>query len=311
MEVRSISFNDLNFNYANEINSDTVLTFGNFDGVHLGHMLIIDKVISIAKNNNLKSAVLTFEPHPVNVFAERKNFRITNFNQKVKILSAKGIDLLYVIDFSKEFSNVCANDFVNKVLINICKIKHIVVGSNCTFGNQKQGAISMLDNLSALYGYEVTIIHRSLEISSTVIREALLKGDIELASKFLGRPYQISGTVIKGDKRGRNLGYPTANVVAKDCLNPKQGVYVGKMNFKNTIYNGMINVGMRPTFCSSDEIVIEMHIFDVNLNLYEKNVDIYFLSFLRGEKKFMDVEILIQQIKEDEKNAREYINKYI
>lgn len=289
-----------------KIKSDTALTFGNFDGVHLGHKFAISKTKEIAAEKGIASAVLTFEPHPSTVLHNKSNFRLIDQEQKKEIISSYNIDYLYIIDFNKDFSEISCDDFISKVLINQCSAKHIIVGTNCTFGHKRLGTISTLEEHSKLYGYSLTKLEPltidSQICSSSLIREHIQRGEIEFANKLLDRPYQISGNVTKGACRGREIGFPTINIPIEDSMiKPKFGTYYAKVTFTGSqewLY-GVVNIGMRPTFKDLKKPILEMYIFDFDKDMYNYRADIQLLKFIRSEKRFHSVKELTNQIESD------------
>jgi riboflavin kinase/FMN adenylyltransferase len=289
------------------IGSNIILTFGNFDGVHLGHTLAISAIKKISQERGLPSAVLTFEPHPSTVLVNKSNFRLIDQEQKKELISSYGVDYLYITNFNEGFSEISCDDFISKILIDRYNTKHIVVGENCTFGHKRLGNILTLEKNSEMHGYSLNklepLIIDDKICSSSSIREYVQTGEIEVANKLLGRPYQVSGIVTKGACRGREIGFPTINIPIEDCMiKPKFGTYYARMalsdNNQNWLY-GVVNVGMRPTFKDLKKPIIEMHIFDFNEDLYDHKVRIQLLKFIRPEKKFHSVNELIKQINYD------------
>ncbi|WP_341808608.1 riboflavin biosynthesis protein RibF [Wolbachia endosymbiont (group E) of Neria commutata] len=217
-----------------EIENSVALTFGNFDGVHLGHALAISAVKKIARERGLPSAVLTFEPHPSTVLVNKNNFRLIDQEQKKALISSYGIDYLYIINFNEGFSEISCDNFISKILIGRYNTKHIIVGGNCTFGHKRLGNILTLEKNSEMHGYSLNklepLIIDDKICSSSSIREYIQKGEIEVANKLLGRPYQVSGVVTKGACRGREIGFPTINIPIEDCMiKPKFGTYYARV----------------------------------------------------------------------------------
>ncbi|MGL9757409.1 MAG: riboflavin biosynthesis protein RibF [Wolbachia sp.] len=295
------------YNCEQGIKDNVALTFGNFDGVHLGHKFAISTLKKVAQERGLPSAVLTFEPHPSTVLFSRNNFRLIDQEQKKELISSHGIDYLYIINFSRGFSEVSCDDFISEILIDKYGAKHIIVGENCTFGHKRLGDISTLEKYSEMYGYFLTklepLIIDGEVCSSSSIRECLQKGEIEVANKLLGRPYQVSGIVTKGACRGREIGFPTINIPIEDyMIKPKLGTYYAKVAFSENSSSwlyGVVNIGMRPTFKDLKKPIVEMHIFDFNENVYNVKVDIQLLKFIRAEKKFHSINELTKQIDRD------------
>ncbi|MGL9689285.1 MAG: riboflavin biosynthesis protein RibF [Wolbachia sp.] len=295
------------YNCEQEIKNNVALTFGNFDGVHLGHELAISTLKKVAQERGLPSAILTFEPHPSTVLFGRNNFRLINQERKKELISSYGIDHLYIINFNEGFSQISCNDFISKILIGKYSAKHIVVGESCTFGHKRLGNTSTLRKYSETYGYSLTELEPLIidgEIcSSSSIRKYLQKGEIEIANKLLSRPYQVSGIVIKGACRGREIGFPTINIPIENCMiKPKFGTYYAKAAFSDNSPNwlyGVVNIGMRPTFKDLKKPIVEMHIFDFNKDVYDYKVNIQLLKFIRSEKRFHSIDELIKQINYD------------
>ncbi|KLT21729.1 riboflavin biosynthesis protein RibF [Wolbachia endosymbiont of Armadillidium vulgare str. wVulC] len=295
------------YNCEQRIEDNLALTFGNFDGVHLGHKFAISTLKKIAQEKGLPSAVLTFEPHPSTVLSSRNNFRLIDQEQKKELICSHGIDYLYIINFNEGFAQVSCDDFISKILVDRYSAKHITVGESCTFGHKRLGSILTLEKYSETYGYSLTKLEPLIvdgEIcSSSSIREHLQKGEIEVANKLLGRLYQVSGVVTKGACRGREIGFPTINIPLEDyMIKPKFGTYYAKValseNSANWLY-GVVNIGMRPTFKDLKKPIVEMHIFDFNENVYNLKVDIQLLKFIRPEKKFHSINELTKQIDRD------------
>lgn len=288
-----------------------MLTFGNFDGIHLGHKLAISTLKRISQEVGLPSAILTFEPHPSTFLFNKNNFRLTNQEQKVELINSYGVDSLHIIEFNKDFSHINCSEFIDKILIGRYNVKYIAVGKNCTFGYKKSGSILTLKEYSNLYGYSVIELE-SLTIdgqvcSSSLIREYLQNGEIEIANKLLGRPYQVSGIVTKGACRGREIGFPTINIPIEDSMiKPKFGTYYAKMSYRDEDpFEGVVNIGMRPTFNDLKKPIIEMHVFNFNQDLYNNKVKIQLLHFIRPEKKFHSIDALKKQINCDIMKAYE------
>ncbi|QXK91637.1 bifunctional riboflavin kinase/FAD synthetase [Neoehrlichia mikurensis] len=292
--------------YGYHGNVDVVLAFGNFDGVHLGHGSIFSTVKNISQKENISSAILTFVPHTEIFLRNKKNFLLSNFEQKIKLIKQYGIDCLYVIEFNDAFSKILPEDFIIKVLVNGCKMKHIVVGHDCIFGHKGMGDMQLLRVYSQIYNYGITeinpLIKNGVLCSSSSIRKYLQSGDIKLANQILGRSYQVSGKIFKGLGRGQTLGFPTINIKMESFAVPKFGVYAARAKiygYCDKWFDGIVNIGIRPTFCDIEYPVLEMYIFDFCDNIYAKEVSIELLGFIRSEKKFDTIDQLVSQIKCD------------
>jgi riboflavin kinase/FMN adenylyltransferase len=309
--------------HLNQINSkldETVLTIGNFDGVHIAHQNIINKTINLAKNQGLKSAILTFEPHPIAFLNShnpqfKNNFRIINLAQKLNILLSFPLDYIIILPFNYLLSNINADDFIQKILIDKINAKSLVVGYDFTFGKNREGNFKTLEN----YNFDLHEINpikfidnnqHEITISSSQCRNYLKNGDIINLNKILGYNYSIQGDVISGEKLATKLGFPTANIKYNPhFIAPKFGVYASKISFKNSknpfkniSYNSITNFGIKPTFSKDSLPIFESHIFNFNENIYGKNIKIEFLDFIRDEKKFSSVEELKNQIRMDINN---------
>jgi len=292
---------------------NAVVTIGNFDGVHTGHQALFSQVIEKAKSIDGTSVVITFEPHPIRVIKSNKHFPlITLYEQKVELISATGIDTLICIPFTREFAATTARTFVKKILCDQIGMKAIVVGQDYSFGRKREGDIFLLKEMAVTHGFEV-IISGWIEveggrISSTEIRNLVSEGRVEEAEKLLGRHYQVRGTVIRGrDRGGRLLGFPTANLTLYDELCPKGGVYAVTVEYNDTMYKGVANIGYSPTF-DNGEFSVEVHILDFDQNIYDRPIRVNFIRRLRGEKKFPGPEALSAQISLDIEKARELLS---
>ncbi|QKX01452.1 riboflavin biosynthesis protein RibF [Wolbachia endosymbiont of Cruorifilaria tuberocauda] len=287
--------------------SDIALTFGNFDGIHLGHEFVISSLKKISQERKLPSAILTFEPHTSTVLLNKNNFRLISQEYKEELIRSYSIDYLYIIDFDEDFAQVNFDDFISKILIDRYGAKHIVVGENCTFGYKRLGNALTLRKYSEIHGYSLTklaplMIDGEL-CSSSLVRECIQRGKIESANKLLGRAYQISSVVTKGAYRGRKIGFPTINITIEDCMiKPKFGTYYAKAAFSDNNPNwlyGVVNIGMRPTFNDLKKPIAEMHIFDFNEDVYDHKVNVQLLKFIRPEKRFHSIDELTKQINHD------------
>lgn len=295
--------------------NDTVVTIGTFDGVHIGHQKIIKQLIDTAKHNGLKSIILTFFPHPRMVLQKDSNIKLINtIDERAKIINGLGLDQLLIKKFTMAFSRLSAKDFVKQILVDKLHAKKVIIGYDHRFGRNRNADITDLKTFGEQYGFEVEEIPAQdiddVSVSSTKIRKALHDGNIEKANKYLGYDFMLSGKVVKGKGLGRQLGFPTANIhIEEDYkLIPKHGSYVISTSNKNQVVFGMMNIGMNPTV-NGDKETIEVHFFDFNKDIYNKNVQINFLHRLRDEVKFESVEALKEQLIKDKETSLNFIKQ--
>ena len=289
--------------YNLKVTKNSILVIGNFDGLHKGHVSILNEASKFAKNNKRKIGLLTFDPNPKEFFSKEKNFKIISLNEKQKILSAMKIDYLIILKFNKGLRNMTAENFIEKILKEKIRPSKIVVGKEFKFGKNRVGN----PNLLKKYFYTRIALQKKIsgkKISSSEIRKLISSGKVSLVKKLLGRFWSVNGKVISGDKIGRTLGYRTANVFLNDCILPLRGVYVTRLYLNKKIYNGISNYGVAPTFGTKKIDVLETHLFSPIKNLYKKNITIEFLKFLRKEKKFKSKKNLLDQIKKDITGAK-------
>ena len=284
---------------------NSALAIGNFDGVHKGHQKVFRETKKFAKNKKIKFGVLTFKPLPVMFFNKKiKNFRLSSEKQKLDFFKRSKVDFIINIKFNKKFSKINALDFVKKILYNKINPQLLVVSNNFKFGKNRIGNVNLLKKFSKNYGYHLLNIkpfkYLGNMISSTKIREHIKKGNINLANKLLSRTGSIEGKVESGKKIGRKLGYRTCNIKIKNYILPKVGIYAVKVSIENSKkkYNGVSYLGSRPTF-SGKEIFLETNIFNINKNLYKKKLRVYFVKFLRDDKKFKNSLQLVKQMNKD------------
>jgi riboflavin kinase / FMN adenylyltransferase len=290
----------------------TVLALGYFDGVHIGHQRVIKTACIEAGKRGLEVAVMTFHPHPKEVLRKQTEPMryLTPLPLKEKKIEALGVDTLYVVTFTKEFASLTPQQFVDDYMIAL-DVKHVVAGFDFTYGSLGKGTMETL-TFHSRNKFDQTTVKKveqdDVKISSTKIRELLDEGKVDEISSYLGEPYQIYGTVIDGDKRGRTIGFPTANVEPTDHVKiPKTGVYAVSFFVNGKEYNGVCNVGYKPTFHSDATAPsIEVNIFDFDESIYGSNVAVSFLRRIRAEKKFNQVDELITQIQKDKEEAIEY-----
>ena len=291
----------------------TIVTIGTFDGVHLGHQKIVAQITKNAHALNCESLVLTFFPHPRMVLQESTEMKQLNtLNEKIALLDNLGIDNLVVHPFDKEFSRLTAEEFVKKVLVDVFKIKKIIIGHDHRFGRNRTATIDDLINFGETYGFEVEQISaeeiNEVSISSTKIRNALLEGNIELATNYLGYDYSLSGIIFKGKQLGRTIGYPTANITIEEDykLIPNNGVYIAKSVLNGKTVFGMMNIGTRPTVDGTKQ-TIEINFFDFKQDLYGQKITISLLHRMRSEQKFESIDALKNQLGKDKKTALAFI----
>lgn len=300
------------YRHINEFSSkkNVVITTGTFDGVHLGHKKIIEQVVSAAKKISGESVILTFFPHPRMVlYPESNDLKLLNtIDERIELLKDSGIDHLIIHPFSMEFSRITSLDFVRDILVNKLNTKRLVIGYDHHFGKNREGSFQHLKEYGPLYGFEVEEIPaqeiQQINISSTKVRNSLLIGEIKSANQFLGYPYFINGTVVEGDKIGRELGFPTANIKVDEAykLIPGNGVYAVKVNIEQQSFSGMLNVGNRPTL-NGEEETIEVNIFNFNEQIYNKPIRIEFFEKIRNEIKFNELSELQQQLNNDKQKV--------
>ena len=299
-----------NFNILKN-HKGSIILIGNFDGVHVGHQRLFKFANNYKKKFNLNIGVLTFEPMPKMFFNKGiKNFRISNINQKNKILKTLGVDFVITQKFDKKFSKIKSDFFIKKILSKKIEAKYIFVSNNFRFGNKREGDVSQLIKNEKIYDYKIIkpqpLILNQIVVSSTYIRSLLEKGNLKKTNKLLGRNWTIEGTVQKGRQQGKKIGFPTCNIDIKDYVIAKPGVYAVKVNRKNSnkSLKAIANLGYRPTF-NQKKILLEVHIFNFSGNLYNKYLSIEFTKFIRKEKKFKNVNQLKKQIQKDLKTAKQ------
>ena len=285
-----------------------VIAIGNFDGIHLGHQKVIDEAKKKAKKNKLPFGLMTFEPVPVMFFNKKiKNHRISSLEQKKDQLKKLNLDFLIIINFNKNFSFLSAEEFIKKIIHKKTGCRFLYVSKNFRFGFKRKGNVETLKKYEKQYNFKNIIVKpfktKRKIISSTFIRKKIRKGQIEEVNKLLNRNWSIKGKVIKGQKRGRKIGFPTCNLRLNSYVIPRLGVYAVKVKTNNFSNNGIANIGYRPTF-NGQSLLLETNIFGINKNLYNKVITVNFKKFLRAEKKFKSFEHLKKQIKIDIKQAK-------
>ncbi len=289
-----------------------VLTIGNFDGVHLGHKEVINALIKQAKAKNCVAAVMVFEPQPQELFSpETAPARLCRLRDKYSLLKELGVERLICVNFNAKFAKQTAENFINELLVKKLGVQTLIVGDDFKFGKNRQGNYDMLLKAGEKLGFTVsdTASYKieNCRISSTEIRQALEVNDLAQAERMLGRPYSIIGRVFHGDKRGRQLGFPTANIKLKRRVSPVSGVYVVKVNVLSESYFGVANIGSRPTVAGIRQ-QLEVHIFDFDAVIYGQSIEVVLLKNLRKEMKFESISALTEQITLDSNEARSYIS---
>ena len=297
-------------------NKNTILTLGTFDGIHPGHLKIIDKLVSCSNEKGCRNVVITFHPHPRTVLSESSSVKmLSTQEEKIKLLEKHGVENLLTINFTKEFASLTAEEFINDYLINGIGLNEIILGHDHHFGKGRSGNIDLLKKIGAKENFIVTAAEPFLidgeVVSSTKIRNAVSQGDIAKANKLLGRNYEFSGVVIGGDKRGRELGFPTANIklTSQEKLLPASGIYAVRFYVMNENHIGLLCIGNRPTFYNEGELVTEVYIYDFNREIYGEEVTVELIERLRGEEKFNSAEELINQMNKDKENGLKIFNK--
>jgi len=296
--------------------NNLVLTIGTFDGVHLGHRRLIARITTLAKAHSGAGGIITFHPHPRTVLPSPKNpiRLLTTIEERAALLAKLQLDYLFVVPFSQQFAHMPAADFIEAFIVKKFRPKTIVIGFNHRFGHNREGDVTLLRTLSKKHQYSVEQIGEQMleeiTFSSTKIRQLLETGKVEEASKLLGYTYNITGEVVAGDKQGRKLGFPTANihVARNEKLIPQKGVYAVKVNVLGGFYHGMANIGNRPTF-GGETRRVEVHLFDFDSMIYGEQITMHFITHLRDEKRFPGGEALKNQLQHDKQNAIKVIFK--
>jgi riboflavin kinase/FMN adenylyltransferase len=296
---------------------NAVVTIGTFDGVHLGHRKIIERIKQLAKSLGGETVILTFFPHPRMILHPEDHAlkMINTMDEKAQLLEQLGVDHLIITPFSRDFSNQTAEEYIRDILVNKIGTKKIVIGYDHRFGKDRQGGLKELQQLSPVYDFEVVEIPEQdiheVAVSSTRIRNALLSDDIDLANEFLGYPFFVTGKVMRGDQIGRTIGYPTANILIEETykLIPADGIFAVKVQLNGQDYKGMGYIGHRPTINGMTRN-IEVNIFDFNQDIYTQSIRMEFLHFVRGDIKFTTLNDLTIQLGKDKVAVMELFNKY-
>jgi len=295
---------------------NSVITTGTFDGVHLGHQKILHQLNRLAKSCNGESVLLTFFPHPRMVlFPDDHGLKLLNtLDEKIALLEKTGLDNLIIQPFSEAFSRLSALQYVRDIMVNQLNVSNMVVGYDHHFGRNREGNIETLKEFSTTFDFNITEISaleiEEVNVSSTKIRNAILAGQIQMANGYLGYNYSFSGTVIEGEKRGRELGYKTANLSIEDDLKiiPPNGVYAVTATVGDGEFKGMLNIGFNPTFHDGEKTNIEVHILDFDQNIYGQKVTLHLVKRIRNEQKFGSKEELVQQLSTDKRITYEILS---
>ena len=299
---------------TNDIVDTSALTIGTFDGMHLGHIHLIENMLTLSKKNDSPSVVITFNPNPFIVLnnLDKSKYHLINNIKRFEILESLGVDYLCEIEFDNSLAQLSAYDFLSNFIINPFNPKDVVIGYDHHFGRGREGNSSFLDRYSSLHNYSLKVVEaykiNGDIISSSLIRSLIQSGDVLRSKELLGYNYSLRGTVVKGNSIGREIGFPTANIDVKSIeqIFPQNGVYLIKSKINEDYYHGMCNIGYKPTLTSGDKMSIEVHFFNYNkFDLYNKKLDIEFVDYVRSERKFENIEDLKLQLSKD----RDYCRK--
>ena len=305
-------FNNIQ-SYSSE--KESILTIGTFDGVHIGHNKILTKLVEESKKNNLSSLIMTFFPHPRMVLQKSQEIKMINtMDEKIHLFEKTGVDNLIIQPFDENFSKIRAKEFVEEILVKKLKIKHIIIGYDHRFGKDREASVDDLKKFGLNYMFTVEEIAaqeiHSIAISSTKIRNAILKGEIKKCNEYLGRNFMLTGEVVHGDGLGKKINFPTANIEIAETYKiiPKNGVYLVKAIINSEIYFGMMNIGVRPTIGGKNKS-LEIHFFNFKDNIYNKTISVEIICKIRDEEKFSSIDELKIQLKKDEQFCLKLINK--
>jgi len=305
-------FNNIQ-SYSSE--KESILTIGTFDGVHIGHNKILTKLVEESKKNNLSSLIMTFFPHPRIVLQKSEEIKmIDTMDEKIHLFEKTGVDNLIIQPFDENFSKIRAKEFVEEILVKKLNIKHIIIGYDHRFGKDREASVEDLKKFGLNYMFTVEEIAaqeiHSIAISSTKIRNAILKGEIKKCNEYLGRNFMLTGEVVHGDGLGKKINFPTANIEIIDTYKiiPKNGVYLVKTIINSEIYFGMMNIGVRPTIGGKNKS-LEIHFFNFKDNIYNKTISVEIICKIRDEEKFSSIDELKIQLKKDEQFCLKLINK--
>ena len=283
-----------NINITSIFNIPSVnLAIGNFDGIHIGHQKIIQKLVNESKKMNIKSAILDFNPHPRQFFTKNyDDFNVVNEKTKIELLERLNVDYYISLKFDSVLASLSANEFIENFLSKKLKINNLTVGYDFKFGKDRQGDVNLLKQLSLKYNYNILIVNPVLDpltseiYSSSLVRTNIREGNFEKVSSLLGRNWIMQGAVVRGDKRASKINFPTANIIPSNIIKPKKGVYVVRVQYINKSINGIANFGIRPTI-DGKKLLLEVNLFDFNQDIYGKELTVEFLTFIRDEKNLI------------------------
>jgi riboflavin kinase/FMN adenylyltransferase len=298
------------FDPEEPLDSPTSATIGNFDGVHIGHKRILSAVKETAGKKGLSSCVITFHPHPQKVLQNIDIPLLMPIRERLRLLEQEGIDFVACYTFTKDMSKITAKDFISEILVGRLKIKHLIIGPDFAFGRKREGNAELLKAMGQAYDFETTVVGPVFIdneiVSSSAIRNFLREGDTKRAARFLGYFYYIEGDVTEGEKRGRRIGYPTANLSTDWDMLPKTGVYATRAYIDGDKLDSITNIGYRPTF-GNNKLLIETHIFDFNSDIYGKRLRLEFIERIRDEKRFESVGALVAEIGMDVEKVKDVL----
>lgn len=296
-----------------KLTQESVVTFGVFDGIHIGHQDVLEKVREHADTGNLASVLFGFYPHPLTFLAPEKCPPVLMcLPKRVEILQQIGIDIVIFVNFTERIASMSPDTFVNTVLLDVCRAKHVVVGYACQFGKDREGNAQILEVMGQRSQFGVTVVPptqlNGLPVHSTRIRESIVRGDLGLASQLLGRTYSLSGTIVRGDGRGKQLGFPTANIETGEQLCPPNGVYAIRAKLSERWFDGVLNIGIRPTF-NGTKLQVEGHLFNFDEMIYGETIEVFLIEKIRSERKFSNMNALVKQINKDIAAADEILSQ--
>lgn len=292
-----------------DLDAGSVVTIGAYDGIHLGHQQLLERAVHVAEDKGLTTVVMSFEPTPKEFFGGTSPpARLMRFREKFDSLEARGIDLFYCPRFAAPMRDIAAADFIRRILVHGLNARYLVVGDDFQFARRREGTIEHLNAVAGVLEYDVeqvpSVVVNGVRVSSTAIRDALARGDMKTAAKLLGRPYRMSGKIVKGDRVGRTLGYPTANVDLRRRQSAVMGIFAVRVHgLEGGPHDAVASVGSRPTFAGTKPI-LEVHLFDFDADIYGKYIHVDFIAWLREQEKFDMVEDLVAQMDVDADNAR-------